>query len=63
MSDYLMPASHSACCGARVYIPDICTDCGEHCSVETTCDDCDGSGLLNNCPCPTCDGKGFTIED
>lgn len=24
----------SNCCGARVYQPDICSECGEHCEVE-----------------------------
>lgn len=24
----------SNCCGAKVYMPDICSDCKEHCAVE-----------------------------
>lgn len=24
----------SNCCGAKVYMPDVCSDCGEHCEVE-----------------------------
>lgn len=24
----------SSCCGANVYLPDICSDCGEHCEIE-----------------------------
>lgn len=35
----------SNCCGAVVYPDsDICSDCKEHCTIEETCSECDGTG-------------------
>jgi DnaJ-class molecular chaperone len=38
----------SNCCGAPVYDDsDICSDCKEHCGLETYCPDCDGTGKID----------------
>ena len=38
----------SNCCGATVYEnTDICSDCKEHCQVFDACEDCDGTGEVD----------------
>lgn len=31
----------SNCCGANVLMPDLCSDCGEHCEAIFPCRDCE----------------------
>jgi RecJ-like exonuclease len=40
--------SYSNCCGATVYEDtDICSDCKEHCAIMDACEDCDGTGEVD----------------
>ena len=40
----------SACCGAKMLVPDLCTVCHEHATAET----CDGCGGDKPCASYTC---------
>ncbi len=61
LSDLTLPGI-SNCCGAKVYIPDICSDCKEHCeavSEKQAHIEAVANGDIDPDNCATCREKGM----